>query len=107
MAWKDDLASIGIRLPDGIALDRWAAKVKAWRKGCEVADALHASDDAPSKRRERDVYVYFDNDVKVRAPFDAIGLAQRVGGFVPEPALAEPPAEISEEARTSWPVIRK
>src|SRR5258706_11893632 len=25
MAWKDDLASIGIRLPDGIALDRWAA----------------------------------------------------------------------------------
>src|SRR5436309_5993280 len=25
MAWKEDLASIGIRLPDGIALDRWAA----------------------------------------------------------------------------------
>jgi uncharacterized protein YecE (DUF72 family) len=25
-----------------------------------------------------DVYVYFDNDVKVRAPFDAIGLLERV-----------------------------
>src|SRR5207248_1708346 len=51
------------------ALDRWAAKVKAWRKGREVADALHASDDPPPKRLQRDVYVYFDNDVKVRAPF--------------------------------------
>jgi uncharacterized protein YecE (DUF72 family) len=26
-----------------------------------------------------DVYVYFDNDVKVRAPFDAMALATRVG----------------------------
>jgi uncharacterized protein YecE (DUF72 family) len=27
---------------------------------------------------ERDVFVYFDNDAKVHAPFDAIGLAERV-----------------------------
>src|SRR5207248_4445930 len=33
------------------ALDRWAGRVKAWRK------------------ERLDVYVYFDNDVKVRAPF--------------------------------------
>ena len=30
------------------------------------------------RRTPRDVFVYFDNDVKVHAPFDAIGLAQRV-----------------------------
>jgi uncharacterized protein YecE (DUF72 family) len=26
----------------------------------------------------RDVFVYFDNDAKVRAPYDAIGLATRL-----------------------------
>jgi uncharacterized protein YecE (DUF72 family) len=42
------------------ALDRWAAMIRGWD-----ASAL-------------DVYVYFDNDVKVRAPFDALSLAARV-----------------------------
>lgn len=32
----------------------------------------------PAVRTPRDVFVYFDNDVKVHAPFDAIGLAERV-----------------------------
>jgi hypothetical protein len=27
----------------------------------------------------RDAYIYFDNDMKVRAPFDALGLARRLG----------------------------
>ena len=89
------------------ALDRWAARVKAWRKGGEVPDAAHASDERAAKRRARDVYVYFDNDVKVRAPFDAIGLAQRVGGFVPEQVPTEPLPQISEQARTSWPVVSR
>ena len=43
------------------ALDRWAARIRRWRAG------------------GRDVYVYFDNDVKVRAPFDAMNLAARFG----------------------------
>ena len=47
----------------GAQLDRWAARVRAWRGG----------------RRPHDVFVYFDNDVKVRAPFDAINLAARLG----------------------------
>ena len=34
---------------------------------------------APAEPTPRDVFVYFDNDVKVHAPFDAIGLAERVG----------------------------
>ncbi len=42
------------------ALDIWAQRVRGWT-------AL-----------DLDVYVYFDNDVKVRAPFDAMALAQRL-----------------------------
>ena len=42
------------------ALDSWAGKVRAWGQ-------------------ESDVYVYFDNDVKARAPFDAMGLMRRLG----------------------------
>ena len=43
------------------ALDTWAAKFAAWGA-------------------DRDVFVYFDNDVKVRAPYDAIGLLDRLSG---------------------------
>lgn len=42
------------------ALEAWAAKIRRWR-------------------RTHDVYVYFDNDVKVRAPADAISLAGKLG----------------------------
>ncbi|GAB3877385.1 DUF72 domain-containing protein [Kibdelosporangium lantanae] len=41
------------------ALDNWAAKITEWS-------------------RRHDVYTYFDNDMKVRAPFDAIELAKRL-----------------------------
>ena len=44
-------------------LDEWARKIAAWRS----ADG-----------KARDVYVYFDNDAKVHAPFDAMRLAERV-----------------------------
>ena len=50
------------------ALDTWAARIARWR-------------------RRADVYVYFDNDVKVRAPFDAINLAAR---FAPGPRVLVP-----------------
>jgi uncharacterized protein YecE (DUF72 family) len=45
---------------DDDALDRWAARVEAW---------LDAG---------RDTFVYFDNDIKVRAPIDAQGLIARL-----------------------------
>ena len=42
-------------------LDEWAAKIRSWtERGC-------------------DVYVYFDNDAKVHAPFDAMSLMERLG----------------------------
>jgi uncharacterized protein YecE (DUF72 family) len=45
----------------GRALDEWAARIRDW-------DAAGT-----------DVYVYFDNDVKVRAPFDALMLMDKLG----------------------------
>jgi uncharacterized protein YecE (DUF72 family) len=62
------------------SLDRWAQRVAAWRDGGQVADAvLAAPGTSPRPRKCRDVYVYFDNDVKVRAPYDAMNLAARLG----------------------------
>jgi uncharacterized protein YecE (DUF72 family) len=43
------------------ALDGWARRIRAW-------DA-----------KRKDVYVYFDNDVKVKAPFDALMLMRKLG----------------------------
>jgi uncharacterized protein YecE (DUF72 family) len=37
------------------------------------------SSEAPSARKSRDVYCYFDNDIKVKAPFDARKLLRRLG----------------------------
>jgi uncharacterized protein YecE (DUF72 family) len=52
------------------ALERWADRIRAWSRGCEPRDARRAGG-AVRKAVQRDVYCYFDNDVKVRAPFDA------------------------------------
>jgi uncharacterized protein YecE (DUF72 family) len=43
------------------ALDSWARKLADWRDS------------------GLDAYVYFDNDVKVHAPFDAMGLITKLG----------------------------
>ena len=44
-----------------LELDEWAQRIGAWRA------------------TGHDVYVYFDNDIKVHAPLDAMRLAERVG----------------------------
>ena len=41
-----------------------------------AADLRRASQDAPATATARDLYCYFDNDVKVRAPYDARRLLQ-------------------------------
>jgi uncharacterized protein YecE (DUF72 family) len=61
------------------ALRRWAKRIRAWSSGREPADAQRISAAPPPARRSRDVYCYFDNDVKVRAPFDAHKLARQLG----------------------------
>ena len=44
-------------------LDEWARRIRRWRS---------------ARAGARDVYVYFDNDAKVHAPFDALRLAERL-----------------------------
>jgi uncharacterized protein YecE (DUF72 family) len=62
-----------------VDLDRWAARIDAWRHGSQPADArLIAPDEHSPRRKRRDVYCYFDNDVKARAPFDAQRLMKRL-----------------------------
>jgi uncharacterized protein YecE (DUF72 family) len=64
---------------DDPSLDRWAEKIRAWSAGEDAPGARTVG--SPGARRDagRDVYVYFDNDVKVRAPFDAMSLAEKLG----------------------------
>jgi uncharacterized protein YecE (DUF72 family) len=61
------------------ALDRWAARIRAWAAGGEPPDAKRIAKDAAPPKRSRDVYCYFDNDVKVRAPIDAQNLTRKLG----------------------------
>lgn len=61
------------------ALDRWAERIRAWSRGAEPTDAARISQTPPPKRASRDIYCYFDNDVKVKAPFDAKQLIEKLG----------------------------
>ncbi len=63
---------------DPPALDAWAARVTAWARGAEPEDGERVSGRSPSAEG-RDVFVFFDNDAKVRAPADAAALAILTG----------------------------
>ncbi|HWI38243.1 MAG TPA: DUF72 domain-containing protein [Burkholderiales bacterium] len=59
------------------ALDSWARRIRAWDKA------------------GRDVYVYFDNDVKVKAPFDALNLMRKLRQrWAPQDASCEEPLRV-------------
>ena len=73
------------------ALQRWAERITAWRAGGQPDDAHTVSDQAPAKRATRDIYCFFDNDVKVKAPFDARGLMAKLGLGDDLTALGPPP----------------
>ena len=60
------------------ALDGWARRLRAWRRGAQPRDARRIVRGAV-ERVPRDVYCYLDNDAKVHAPFDARALARRLG----------------------------
>ncbi len=53
---------------DDSVLEEWAQTIRGWSSGDGCPDG-----------RGRDVFVYFDNDVKVRAPYDAIRLRKLLG----------------------------
>jgi uncharacterized protein YecE (DUF72 family) len=60
------------------ALDAWARRITAWARGGSPKDA-ECVIDRSAPRIPRDVFVYFDNDIKVRAPFDARTLRGKLG----------------------------
>lgn len=57
-------------------LKLWAKRIMAWAGGGEPKDAHRIVSKRGSSRKSRDVYIYFDNDLKVKAPFDAMGLSR-------------------------------
>lgn len=60
------------------ALDDWARRIRAWRRGAQPAGDPRIVRGAAPKHVPRDVYVYFDNDMKVKAPRDARSLIERL-----------------------------
>ncbi len=77
------------------ALRRWAARVSTWCAGREPSDGARVGGPAPP-RKGRDVYVYFDNDAKVHAPYDAMSLRRLLG-------LAPAEQSAQKEARGARP----
>ncbi len=88
------------------ALKKWENKIRAWQAGRTPRGSVLVAPKAASAARRRDVFVYFDNDVKVRAPFDAMTLAHRLG-FGPAPGRPPKTGAITETARTRWPGFGK
>jgi uncharacterized protein YecE (DUF72 family) len=60
------------------ALDDWERRVRAWAAGTEPADAEKLGGPAKPRKSGRDVFLYFDNDLKVKAPKNAAALAARL-----------------------------
>lgn len=66
-------------------LARWAARVEAWAHGTPMRDGSFAGAAPAGPARPRDVFVFFDNTYKLRAPEDAATLMRLLGlGWNPE-----------------------
>ncbi|WP_208245500.1 DUF72 domain-containing protein (plasmid) [Rhizobium sp. T1470] len=94
---------------DDEALDIWAKRIDAWAHGKEPVNAERITLPLPGSEKGRDVYVYFDNDVKVRAPLDAHSLAERLGAAVEAdefklPKRSRKKKRVVELARRHWPL---
>jgi uncharacterized protein YecE (DUF72 family) len=86
------------------ALETWAARIRAWRVGDVPPQAQLIAPDAPMPRAPRDVYVYFDNDAKVKAPRDAENLMRLLGQAWDVPPLdgfARPPRRVARKAASA------
>ncbi|PXV59621.1 Uncharacterized conserved protein YecE, DUF72 family [Dyella jiangningensis] len=68
---------------DDASLARWARRIRSWLRGGTSAKRDLVVRDGMPVRRSRDVYVYFDNDAHVDAPFDALRLADRLRRSLP------------------------
>ena len=89
-----------------IALDRWAERIALWRVGKQPGDAHLWSDKKAPVRKSRDLFCYFDNDVKVKSPFDAMSLAKRLGAGPVADAMEAPKLSkkvLALRVRSHWP----
>ena len=75
---------------DDRALRNWARRITGWMKGSVVAERDNLIDKPVADGCKRDVFAYFDNDAKVRAPFDAMALQAKI-----RRARTLPPARVS------------
>ncbi|HEX6771778.1 MAG TPA: DUF72 domain-containing protein [Acidobacteriaceae bacterium] len=75
------------------AIATWADRVIAWATG-NPPGGNRISQFSESEAQPHDVYVYFDNDAKVRAPVDALSLERRLArlSFAPHslPGIGAP-----------------
>lgn len=78
---------------DEEALTRWAQRIRLWHQGRQPDDA-HRIASHQASTGPRHVFCYFDNDVKVRAPYDARRLLEMLGLA---DSLAEQPGQLSME----------
>lgn len=59
-------------------LKHFADRILSWSIGSQVADAKCVSTGEPIAGK-KDIFMYFDNDEKANAPFDAIRMLRRLG----------------------------
>ena len=62
------------------ALDAWAERAKVWASGGTPADLPRADPGTEAPVKQRDVFVYFITEGKVRAPFGAMAFMNRING---------------------------
>lgn len=60
--------------PDGLLY--WAERIRKWHAGREPEDPKRITGRKPPARKQRDVYIYFDNDYEGIAPQDALQLME-------------------------------
>jgi uncharacterized protein YecE (DUF72 family) len=62
------------------ALDAWATRAQRWAGGGEPQDLPRVAAAESTAAAKRDVFVYFINGAKVRAPHAAMSLIDRLRG---------------------------
>jgi len=68
---------------DEASLEEWANRAVSWTRGDDPANADFAGKPRKRKSRKLDVFIYFDNDKKVKAPADAQRLMELVKQRLP------------------------
>lgn len=73
------------------ALTDWHARFCLWQAGSAPEDARTVSPKSLAGGRPRDVFVFFDNDIKEYAPINALSMLSLVSAQIPEvPGAAQP-----------------